>query len=172
MVTVPPDPMPLLVSSAVDEATVLAADAVRDYCGWHIAPVITQTIRPRITNGRDLILPTLLLLDVTAATSDGTAVTITEWDDAGIVRAPSGYPWSTALRGVEVTFSHGYDVCPPALEGAIKSMAARGVTSIGVSRTQVGQVSRQYLAGASEGALAPTPGELAIIRRYRIPQVS
>jgi hypothetical protein len=159
----------LLPEAATDTAVALACAAVRDYCGWHIAPSLTETVTTSGDGRRDLLLPTLHLTDVTAATNDSVAVTVTEWDEVGVVRYPDSPAWSTTLRGVTVTITHGYDACPEALAGAIKSMAARGVTSLGVSRSQVGQVSRQYANGGADGALGATAAELAIIRRYRIP---
>ena len=162
--------MPALVGDGPDpDALALACAAVRDYCGWHIAPSITQTVTTRGNGQRDLLLPTMYLTDVSAATNDGVPVTVTEWDEVGVVRFPDWPAWSTTMRGVTVTITHGYDSCPEALAGAIRSMAARGVTGLGVTRSQVGQVSRQYASGAADGALGATEAELAIIRRYRIP---
>lgn len=169
MATVPTDSLPALVGDGSDPALALACAAVRDYCGWHIAPSVTQTVTTRGDGRRDLLLPTLHLTDVTDATNDGVAVAVTEWDEIGVVRFPGWPIWSTSMRGVTVTITHGYDYCPEALAGAIRSMAARGVTSLGVTRSQVGQVSRQYATGATDGALGATESELAILRRYRIP---
>jgi len=161
--------LPPLLGDGSDESLALACAAVRDYCGWHIAPSVTETVTTRGDGRRDLLLPTLHLTDVTAATNDGTATTVTEWDEIGVVRYPDWPAWSTTMRGVTVTITHGYDECPEALAGAIRSMASRGVTSLGVTRSQVGQVSRQYASGATDGALGATDAELAIVRRYRIP---
>jgi len=164
--------LPPLLTDGSDAALVLASAAVRDYCGWHIAPSITETVTTRGNGRRDLLLPTLRLTDVSAATNDAVAVTVTEWDEIGLVRYPGWPAWSSTMRGVTLTITHGYDECPEALAGAIRSMASRGVTSLGVTRSQVGQVSRQYATGASDGALGATDAELAIIRRYRIPAAS
>jgi len=52
-----------------------AANAeVRRLCGWHVAPVITQTLEMDGTGGQFLLLPTNKLLKVTACTNDGVDV--------------------------------------------------------------------------------------------------
>ena len=162
----------LLPEADSDPAVALACAAVRDYCGWHIAPSVTDTFVGRGA-GWDILLPTMHLTSVGAASdATGTPLVVDEWDEIGVVRRPGYRAWSSKMRSVSITYTHGYDACPDALAGAIKSMAARGVTSLGVSRSQVGQVSRQYANGGADGALGPTDAELAIINRYRIPGVS
>lgn len=169
---VPPDPMPPLVGDGSNPSVALAGAAVRDYCGWHIAPEIQQVETVSARGGRVLMLETLHLTGVVSATSDAVDVgVVTEWDDFGIVVYPGdSCRWSSKLRGTVVTFTHGYPECPAALAGVIASMAARGVTSLGVTREQVGQVSHQYAPGGADGALGGTDAEMKIISRYRIPQ--
>lgn len=98
-----------------------AAESIRDDCGWHIAPQETSTVKVR-GGGTVLLLPTLHLVDVTSIkTSGGVDVLGFDWFDNGVVERLRGFP-----RVVEVTFTHGYSKCPPALLGVIAERATTG----------------------------------------------
>lgn len=138
-------------------AVVAAADAIRAECGWHIAPVITQTARLRV-EGDLLLLPSLRVLEVLAvAAPDGTAVPGWVWEGDAAVRMPS------ACRGprvVDVTFRHGYLECPPAL---LPALAERAAAHTG------GRIKQESLAGRSvslEGGYDPTTS--AAMDRHRL----
>lgn len=98
-----------------------AAESIRDDCGWHIAPLITSTVRMR-GGGRVLILPTLRLTEVISIKSTGGDV-VAGWDwlPNGVIERLGGFP-----RFVEVDFVHGYDKCPASLLGVIAERASSG----------------------------------------------
>lgn len=82
-----------------------AQTAIRAYCGWHIAPVITETLVLDGTGTRSFQLPTLRLLEVTSLEVDGSAVVDPEFSRAGIVRVRS----TERFRTILVTFRHGFE---------------------------------------------------------------
>jgi hypothetical protein len=139
-----------------------ACEAARAYCGWHIAPSVTETVTVDGPGGSILMLPTLHLTDVASITNDGTAVTDPEWSEAGMVRGS----WSCRFRGVEVTMTHGYDSCPPEILGVLREAASRGVTGSAVS--QVGQVRMGGVSGVP-GAASFMLDQQAVLDRYKIP---
>ena len=140
-----------------------AAAAVRAYCGWHIAPSVTETVTVDGSGGDVQFLPTLHLTDLASISSDGTTVTDPEWSAAGMVRGAS---WSRRFRSVEATMTHGYDLCPPEILGVLHEAADRGLA--GSAASQVGQVSMGGVAGVP-GAAAFIADRAGILDRYRIP---
>lgn len=98
-----------------------AAESIRDDCGWHIAPEITETLKVR-GGGTVLLLPTLHLVSIASIkTSAGADVLGFDFFDNGVVERLRGFP-----RVVEVTFTHGYSKCPPALLGVVAERASTG----------------------------------------------
>lgn len=90
------------------QTRLLAASAsIRRRCGWHIAPVVSQTFTVDGPRGTILTLPTLRLVDVIAVSNDGVAadVSTVEWSHDGQLRGS----WSSRFRGVQVTILHGFE---------------------------------------------------------------
>lgn len=141
-----------------------AVSALRQACGWHVAPVVTSTARVRVEGGA-IVLPSLRV----------TRVVEVKW--RGEVIDPACYELMPEpvihLRGrylsrepvvVEVIFEHGYDEMPGELLSLLGAAASRG--SAGSLVTQVGQVKfggSGILPGAAE-AMAAAPA----LARYRL----
>ena len=141
-----------------------AVSALRQACGWHVAPVVTSTARVRAEGGV-IVLPSLRV----------TRVVEVKW--RGEVIDPACYELMPEpvifLRGrylsrepvvVEVIFEHGYDEMPGELLSLLGAAASRG--SAGSLVTQVGQVKfggSGILPGAAE-AMAAAPA----LARYRL----
>lgn len=96
---------------------------VRAFCGWHIAPEVTETVTLDGPNSSILVLPTLHLVDLVSITNDGTAVTDPEWSRTGMVR---GYWWSWKFRSVVAEITHGYDEWPTDLLAVMTELASAG----------------------------------------------
>lgn len=128
----PPTPTDPLVTSAQftaifgvaptdqQRARMDAADAaIRRWCGWHIAPVLTQTFTVDGPGTNVLMLPTGRLVDLTALSeihrTDTVTLSVTpvtgdvDWSHNGYVYRSGGHRFTNRLRGVQVTISHGYD---------------------------------------------------------------
>lgn len=85
---------------------------VRDIVGWHVAPVIEETVLVRSRSSRVLILPTLKVVEVTRVEDALTGREVTgfiNWGD-GTLEADRPFP-----KACKVTMRHGYESCPPAL---------------------------------------------------------
>lgn len=95
----------------------VAVAALRRDAGWHIAPQVTETVLLDALGGRDLILPTRHLVNVTEVrdVSTSTPVVLTGWrkSKAGILHRDAG--WPSGFQSVEVDMVHGYTVTPPEL---------------------------------------------------------
>lgn len=119
--------LPPLVYEAFsdDEALAAASERLRDHCGWHIAPVVTETITLDGPGGTLLLLPSLRVVDVHSVTNDGVAVTDFEWSAKGWIRGS----WTSRARGIVVNLTHGFDDCPAAIRSIASRMARDGLGS-------------------------------------------
>lgn len=165
------DPQALL-----DQATAL----VRAWCGWHIAPVRTETITvsPAVP-GYLLGLPSTYVTDVASVTDPGGTVLVADtdftWSTAGyLVRLAAPY-WPQYWRGgVQVTLTHGYEATPPEVAAVIMAVASRAQKSPdGVTRAQEGLVVEAYsqTSPGAAGGVALLPHEKDQLRSYRVPPV-
>ncbi len=158
---------PLAVSDSVDVNA--ASAAIRDHCGWHIAPVRTQTFVVDEPLGRpDVFLPTLRLVEITAVKVEGVdlteeQLTALDWSSQGYLSRGQGWRWPTRRRSVEITVRHGYDRTPANVAQVCLALAGRvASTPAGLARRQVGQRSEEYLRGIHES-------ELVTLAPYVIP---
>lgn len=85
-----------------------AEKLVRDFCGWHVAPVVTETITLDGTGSRRLFLPSLKVNEVQSVLVNGAAIAPTEfsWSEAGILYRGAG--WPEGFRNVVATIVHGH----------------------------------------------------------------
>lgn len=150
-------PMPT-APNGVDEAQWASAiGQIRGYCGWHIGPEHTETIKVDGPGGHLLALPTMRLVDLDSISSDGATVSDPEWSQAGLVK---GRCWSSKMRGVEVTMTHGYEVWPA-------DLGALALDIVGsVARTGVKQVSSGPHQVSFEESL--TSAQRVTLDRYKL----
>lgn len=168
MLTTPPDGPPIgPLAQAQDlaafrggpfhaDVVTAAAQSVRSECGWHIAPSIEQKIAVRTGGSDTVLLPSLRVTAVTAVT-DRRGGTVDGWEawSNGILERPGGFP-----DAVEITFTHGYETCPPDLLPIIAERAAAQAS---------GRIKAEALAGRSvqlEGGYDPVTQ--TTLNAYRI----
>lgn len=184
---VPPDDLPPLASSAdyarmvpgdppaeIDTLLAQASAGIRNYCGWHVSPPISQTWELDGDGGYLLRLPTLNLVELLSVWNGGALLdpAVVEWSHDGYLRRP-GHCWSAALRGVVVQAVHGYELAAVGdLTGLAVSMTARALASpTGGTQQTVGQVTVKLgsIDGQTTGSVgALAPYELAALDRYRL----
>lgn len=166
-----------------------AEGAVRSYCGWHIAPAVTETLVLDSPGTHVLLLPSMhvtavsevrgLTLDDPAGYSmglygegnygdppvilDGWRATVTPRFGAGILER-SPYRWPMGV--VEVDLTHGYATVPADVRGVVLDLAEHmRITLGGTDRRQVGAVSAQVAGQAMTGL------HRTVLDRYRLPDV-
>jgi hypothetical protein len=107
-----------------------AHGAVRRFCGWHVAPVIDETITLDGSGGKDILLPSLRVVQLLSVLNDGVNVTAqVDTSRAGILRLTTGC-WTSRLGRVTVTLSHGYELDEvPEVAAIIAGVAKRGPNS-------------------------------------------
>lgn len=118
-----------------------ATEAIRNVCGWHIAPAESAVFRRSSRIPSVVFLPGLRITAVTAAKVNG----ITIPPDQVEVDYRTG---ETNLYGriLEVTFTSGFDPVPADLEALVLDMvsASLGGAAEGLEREQAGAVSVSY----------------------------
>ena len=135
---------------------------IRAYCGWHVAPVITETVTVDGPGKDVLCLPTLHLLDLVDVLNDTTPVQ-PEWSQAGFARRVC---WTGKLRGITATLTHGYDDCPLEVVAAGRRLTQTASMATG-SSIRVGAVS--ISGGQVDSSSGIDPYCSAILDRYRLP---
>ena len=152
------------------EAVEASMAAVRAFCGWHIAPVISEDLILDSHGGYLLMLPTLKLVSVDAFTINGEAVLDAEWSQAGIIKnaTPSLGWWEHSFRSVAISITHGYETCPAEIRSVVLGVARSGLTSSRVVSQTTGPFSVTYAQGAS-APFGIGLYETAILSRYRLP---
>lgn len=139
------------LTDAVIEA---AGESIRDECGWHIAPVLTETMDV-LTSGRVAVLDTLRVVDVSEV-RDQSGEVLTGWrvdKRAGVIH---GLP---RCRRVEVDLTHGYESCPAALKPVVIERARAIHVGGRVAQESLGSRSVSYVPGGVDDPLA----------RYKLP---
>lgn len=143
---------------------------VRSYCGWVIAPAETDVVMVVDGSGaRVQPLPTRHLTDVSRVVDHDSDVALSEvqWSEAGYLYRTS--PFTTRLRGVSATVSHGFDTVPPEVVNVVLSVAVRGVDNpTAMTQYTVGNVSVTYSNTSTGGGPVLQPLEQAVLNRYRI----
>jgi hypothetical protein len=121
-------------SSDPEFFTNAAGETIRNFCQWHIFPSITVTETVPIKPDGTIMLPTLYLTDVASVVINGLTQdpSAYEWHPSGFVRRfrKDYFEWplwpleseqpfreypSPVARWADVTYTHGYDEIPPAV---------------------------------------------------------
>ncbi len=138
-----------------------ATQAIRDYCGWHVAPVITATLTLDGTGTDTVLLPSRRVVEIGAVKLDGTDLGAEEfeWSSDGLLRRRHGC-WPERYRSLEVTLEHGFEDMS-ALADVVASIVARvKIDPTGALANQrAGTQSVGFAAGASGGGLMQSEKE-------------
>lgn len=129
-----------------------AEGAFRAFCGWHVAPVIRETLT-RGGNGRSLLkLPTARIVDVHEVLVDGRDVTSqVRWDEAGMIQ---GVKFPHRFQSVKIDLEHGYEPAEVAdVLSIVMGAAARLKTDPRVRSQAVAGASVTYLTTRAGGPL-------------------
>lgn len=159
--------------TATEADRLMQAEAlVREFCGWHIAPARTVTVKMVSAGGTALLLPSLEVTAVTAVRDvDGTTPeTLTGWKRRrfGILYRSIGWPTD---HDIEVDMTHGFAAVPAEVQGVVQAVAQRSVDNPGSRpRVQDGPFSDTFSQSGSNQspALALLDAEKAILGRYRL----
>lgn len=165
--TQPPGSIP---PGNIDDLLADASAAIRRYCGWHISPVIAEDVVLDGSGSTSQRLPSLRVVEIVAVTNAGQELDVSklEWSTDGFMRlgmpgrhygygggSAYGYGygggWTSHLRGVEVSYRHGFDPADVGQLAALTcTLVARSIAS-----------PRGYLTGESVGSVSLSYGGTA-----------
>lgn len=134
-----------------------AQGAVRRECGWHVAPVITETLELDGVRGTTLLIPSLRIRELTQVLNDGVDVTdqVKHSRTAGVLTLASG--WSCDVGAITVKLKHGFDADEvPEVAALIVTLTKRAAASGIVVQQAIGPAS-QRLATGKDGAALGVP---------------
>lgn len=150
-------PIPAAPAGVDEAAWEWLVAKVRGYCGWHIAPVITETVTLDGSGTHLMVLPSLQVVNLVSITNDGAPVD-PEWSRSGMVRL---HCWTRRLRGVVAEVEHGFDEWPDDLTAAMVDMSSTAALA-GVSFVSSGAHQVRF-----ESAMSVS--QMEILDRYRLP---
>lgn len=154
------------------------SDAVRDYCGWRIAPAMDEEFK-LTARGREVIfIPSLHINSITSITDHGTPLVVDydyDWEPYGLIERTNGQCWGKGRRGVVVNVNHGFDECPGSIAGVLRDAVSRAELSpsggiVSLTLPTSGTVFSRASAGGPAAGSILLPHELAVLDRYHITQ--
>lgn len=167
--------IPLIVdaNTTVDAAFYMNAanQAIRTECGWHVAPVITETLVLDGGGGPGLLLPSQRVRTIDLVKNDGDDVTadVKFSRRTGVATLASG--WSCDVGSIEITLTHGYELTEVAdIAALIVTLTKRAAASSAFIQQSVGSASVR-LGTARDGAALGVPlleSEKTLLAPYRL----
>lgn len=146
--------------------------AIRDYCGWHIAPSLQCVYKTQVGT-RVIMLPAKLVTSIDGITVRDILLDSTkyEWKRSGAVRIHR-HPQARGQWGAyEVTYHAGMDASATALAQVAAQVALNNlVATPGVRNESVGQVSLSYnqLSDGVSGGIQLLNRDKSLLREYRL----
>jgi hypothetical protein len=138
-------------------------DTVKAYCGWHVAPSLSETVKVEGDGSRVLLLPSLHVTGVSEVRDeDNTVVTGWKVRENGVAR---GCWTPETLYSFDIT--HGYEEMPGEVAEIVADLDARSGSAGAFA--QVGQV--RYATGSDGAPIggALTTAQKAVLDRYKLP---
>ena len=151
-----------------------ALAAARREVGWHVSPVINETINMDGPGGYLLRLPTMKIVDLTEIVNDGTTVdlsTVTVSAQVGWRISLTQGCWSWKDAAITVTLDHGFtaDEAPDwrqailSMVNQMMELVVAGRPDADLSSKQVDDVVYKWGAGYA------LPGAQPILEKYQLP---
>lgn len=148
-----------------------ATRAVRRYCGWHIAPLLPETLTIDGTGGRLLTIPTLRMtnVDEVKVLGDVLPTDAYDWSELGNIELRHGR-WPRRFRSITAKVEHGFDTAPDVAQIIMQVCAAAISSPMGATREQAGQVSVTWglTAPNTAGGMSLLQRDLEILDLYRV----
>lgn len=144
-------------------------NAIRNWCGWHIAPRKTETLTLDQLGHRVLTIPSLLVTDVSAVTdADDNPIDDYEWRTIGQLWRRRG--WPTGYRKVKVTLTHGFESTPPEILAVAQHMLDERVDAAAFGSVKTAQLDGAAVTYAADatGLLRDMDSYSHAIGRYRL----
>lgn len=153
-----------------DRALEAATGVIRQYCGWHVTPSITETLVLDGNGGEVVQLPSNHVTGVDEVSVGGSAVRV-DWSETGVLRLSGGGRFPKKYRSVEVTFTHGHDYAAD-VAGVVQAVASRLMMNptgnVVQQRAGTQAVSFAQSSGGSTGGGTLLQSEKDLLAPYRL----
>lgn len=112
----------------LDTALRAASNRIRNHCGWHIAPEVTESITVDDLGGPVMRLPSRRVKEITELRIGGVVAPLAQlrWLPDGRLLEPYRIP---SFRVAEITLTHGFAEVPEDLVDLTLQIAARALGS-------------------------------------------
>lgn len=150
-----------------------AQAAIRRYCGWHVAPSVTRTIRLDGHGGDSLLLPSKHVTALSSLKLDGVEhVQDARFSEAGSLVLVNGVTFPDLPGSVEATITDGWDLEDvPEVQMILLDIASRVMQVPGtVSSQSTNGSSVTYRSGSDGGVpnVALFDSEKRTLQPYRL----
>lgn len=146
--------------------------AIRAYCGWHVCPVVTETLTLDTSRQRFVKLPSMRVLDVGKVEYLGRDVTGSmSWSEAGLLKWKNKFlTFDDEYRGLKITLTHGYELGEvPQIVSLIATVGRRAADQKTVASQSVNGASVAYLtAGGAPLSVPLLSIEKEMLAPYRL----
>lgn len=146
-----------------------ASAAIRNECGWHIAPEVpcVATLSPR---GKVAKLPANLVTEIESVTENGRELGPGEFEARrdGLLRRASFREWTRRWGGLVVRYTAGYETAPELQSIAVSLIEAALNTPMGIASESAGGVSISYRTAAVTVTAASLGGMESTLAPYRL----
>lgn len=119
--------LPRLISSQPIDPALAAESAIRNFCGWHVAPALDMTLRLNGSGTRKLLLPSNHVNAVSSVVINGTSAApeMYSWAEDGWLTLAAAW-WPEGDRNIAVTLNHGWPFEESAeIAGVVRAIMAR-----------------------------------------------
>ncbi|MDO4791843.1 MAG: hypothetical protein Q3999_05110 [Buchananella hordeovulneris] len=144
-----------------------ATAAIRAICGWHVAPVLTETQVLDGTGGALMYVHSGHIRSVTSLVVDG--VQLVEgrdfgWSQLGMIELYGGRRFPRRFRSVSITLEHGHDQAPDLTGLVLQKVLAALASPMGATSEQAGQMAVRW----GRTGLSLDRDQLQMLAPYRL----
>lgn len=164
---VSPETFRKYLAGDVDIYLEAATDAIRRYCGWHVAPEARETLTVDGSGRSELNLPSLRVIGIHSVVDNGVTVPVDQVTSVRGVLSRGTGAWSTGPVKLDIT--HGFNAAD--VVSLAMSVAARARSApTGIVRQQAGTMSAapSQMAFNASGGVGLLDWEKRELDLYRI----
>lgn len=155
----------------VDMVLAAVSQAVRNFCGWHIAPNLPCLYIAYGLEGKIAKLPSMMVTECDVSTDDGSDFPSgIEWQPRGLVRRDDGCDWPQDWGKYAFEFSSGYESDAMLSQIIVQVASNHMAAAPGIREEQAGAVRLSYnqMANGVSGGVTLLDREQMLLAPYRL----
>ena len=156
---------------ALSDTLAAASAAVRNICGWHVAPSL-ECVADLTAEGRLVRIPAKLITEITTVTDGGAQLGAGEYEanTNGLIRRCGFTRWAQGWEAVHIEYTAGYDLdaAPDLANIVMRIVDAALSVPVGVASETAGNVSISYSGAAAGVAASAAQAYVFALVRYKV----